>query len=222
MIFEGKRVKKPSRGHWRESFNKEALVHMNSLYSAALYMTRDGAEAEDLVQDTLLRAYRFWDRFESGTNCKAWLFRIQTNTFINRRRKKTRTFSLIEEADSRNASSDLAEKSSFYGGPEVQYLENLMPEHIKTALNELPESFRLPIVLADLQDFSYKEVAEIIDCPVGTVMSRLFRGRKKLQAALFAYAVELGVISERTATADDGTLSLETYRARKKASGDPS
>ena len=201
----------------RRAYEREALVHMEALYAAARYMTRNPTEAEDLVQEVFLRAYRFWHRYESGTNCKAWLFRILTNTYINRNRKKQRTFSLIENADSDAEVDGFYERSTFYGTPETEYMAKLFPEHVQRAVEELPDNFRIPVVLADLQDFSYKEIAEIMDCPVGTVMSRLFRARKRLQETLFDYAVERGIISKQDAVAADGTVSLEAYRQHKKA-----
>ncbi|MGB0588156.1 MAG: sigma-70 family RNA polymerase sigma factor [Myxococcota bacterium] len=217
MILANPHRKRPSATALDISFQREALVHMSSLFQAARYLTRDDAAAEDLVQETLLKAHRFWHRYQEGTNCKAWLFRIQTNTFLNSTRKKSRTMTLIEDADSEAASDSLYEHSSFYGTPENQYLQGMLPEMIQGALEALPENFRLPVILADLQDFSYNEVAEIIGCPVGTVMSRLFRGRKRLQEALFAHAIEQGIIDPKKATDDDGALSLDAYRARKKA-----
>lgn len=219
MIFFKNRAARDDAKRADASFRQEALVHMSSLYQAARYMTRDDAAAEDLVQDTLLKAHRFWHRYKEGTNCKAWLFRIQTNTFLNGTRKKSKAMTLIEDADTDAATDGLYEQSSFYGSPETRYLQGAMPEVIQEALEALPESFRIPVVLADLQDFSYKEIAEIIGCPVGTVMSRLFRGRKRLQEALFAHAVEQGIIDPATARDADGALSLDAYRARKKVRG---
>ena len=217
MIFSGGRIKQRTESRARETFREEALVHMDSLYGAAIYMTRDPTEAEDLVQETFLKAFRFWDRYEPGTNCKAWLFRILTNTFINGTRKKRRTFSFIENADSEAVSSGPYEQVAYYGTPEGDYLRKLFPEHVKAAVESLPDAFRIPVVLADLQDFSYREIADIMECPVGTVMSRLFRGRKKLQEALFEYAIELGIISKADARDETGAISLEAYRGRKKA-----
>jgi RNA polymerase sigma-70 factor (ECF subfamily) len=199
------------------SFQEEALIHMESLYQGALYMTRDPAEAEDLVQETFLKAHRFWGRYQKGTNCKAWLYRIMTNTLINRRRKKKHAFSLLEETDTDSSTEGAYDHSVFYSGPENTYLQGMLPDRVLKAIESLPESFRVPVVLSDLQDFSYKEIAEIMDCPVGTVMSRLFRGRKRLQELLFDHAVEQGVIAKRDAADDDGALSLDAYREKKKA-----
>ena len=199
-----------------DSFKREALAHMESLYHGALYMTRDPNQAEDLVQEAYLKAYRFWHRYEEGTNCKAWLFRILTNTFINRNRRKKRIHVDYDDVEGAASQAIGFEHSSFYASPEAAYLKGLFPEHIRAAIEALPETFRLPVILSDLQDFSYKEIAEIMDCPVGTVMSRLFRGRRKLQEILFEYAVERGIISEDVARDESGAISLQAYRTRKK------
>jgi RNA polymerase sigma-70 factor (ECF subfamily) len=201
----------------RESFEAEALVHMGVLYNAAVYMTRDPARAEDIVQETLLKAFRFWHRYERGTNCKAWLFRILTNTFINRSRRKTPVIDSLDASERECSGVALAEQSAYYEGPEATYFASLYPEDVRAAVEGLPELFRVPVVLADLQDFSYKEIADIMGCPVGTVMSRLFRGRKRLQEVLFGRAIELGVIPRAEALDATGALSLDAWRARRKA-----
>lgn len=203
----------------RRAFEGEAMPHMATLYNTALYMTRNPAHAEDLVQETLLKAFRFWHRYEQGTNCKAWLFRILTNTFINRNRKKQHLHESIEGSEREYTAGMLAQGNHFYDTPEMDYLGKLFPEHVQKAVESLPENFRIPVILADLHDFSYKEIADIMECPVGTVMSRLFRGRKRLQELLFEYAIELGVIKPQDAKADDGTVSLDAYRERRKAVG---
>ena len=199
-----------------DSFAREALPHMKSLYAAALQMTRDPAAAEDLVQETFLKAHRFWHRYQEGTNCKAWLFRVQTNLFINRNRRKTPSAALMDELDTSEQAPELYQGSGFYDRPDIRAERERFPERVEQALQALPESFRLPVVLADLQDFSYREIAEIMGCPVGTVMSRLYRGRQQLQEALFDHAVEVGVIEEREAADPEGTVSLEAYRAQKR------
>ncbi len=203
----------------RRAFEREALPHSHVLYSAALYMTREPAGAEDLVQETMLKAFRFWHRYEQGTNCKAWLFRILTNTFINRNRKKQHLHESIDASEREVSSGMLAETVGFYETPEMDYLGKLFPEHVKQAVESLPENFRIPVILADLHDFSYKEIADIMECPVGTVMSRLFRGRKRLQEMLFEYALELGVIKRDDAVDSQGAVSLNVYRERRKAAG---
>mgnify|MGYP003951459389 CR=1 FL=1 len=201
----------------RRAFQQEAMVHFDSLYESARYMTRGGDEAQDLVQETLLKAFRSWDRYQTGTNCKAWLFRIMTNTFINSLRKRRPLAGLIDEIDSSERAFDTYGASEFYQSPAKQAEGRMIPERVQQAIEAIPESFRVPVVLADLQDFSYKEIGEILDCPVGTVMSRLHRGRKRLQELLFEHAVEVGVIPRNRAALEDGTLSLEAYRQRRKS-----
>ena len=217
MIFFKSGRTKADEDEARADFKREALTHMEALYRTALYMTRKPEAAQDLVQETYLKAHRFWHRYQPGTNCKAWLFRILTNTFINQNRRKTRIFTDIDDVGIDVSSSPIYQQSSFYGTPESTYLRQLFPEHVQAAVESLPESFRIPVILADLQDFSYKEIAEMMDCPVGTVMSRLFRGRKKLQEILFEYAVDQGIIAKKDAEDASGTISLEAYRARKSS-----
>lgn len=210
---------KAAEAEMRKSFNEEALVHMHVLYNSALYLTRDPTKAEDIVQETFLKAFRFWHRYERGTNCKAWLFRILTNTFINRNRRKQHQQESMDATERDYSSALVSENSSFYESPESTYLGALFPQHIRDAIESLPENFRVPVVLADLNDFSYKEIADIMECPVGTVMSRLFRGRKRLQELLFDHAVEVGIIKVEDARDAEGAVSLEAYRERRKASG---
>jgi len=175
-------------------FARDAMVHMDALYSAALRMTRNAADAEDLVQETYLRAYRGYPRFEAGTNLRAWLYRILTNTFINSYRAKQR----------RPDESDLADVEDLYlyrrlGGLETsqrgrsaedELMDVLTESQVKDAVEALPDHFRLPVLLADIEGFAYKEIAEILDVPIGTVMSRLHRGRKALQKSLWDFAAE--------------------------------
>jgi RNA polymerase sigma-70 factor, ECF subfamily len=230
-FFKGR----PSRG----DFEREALPHLQALYSAAVRLTRNERDAEDLVQDTLLRAYRFFDSFEAGTNCKAWLFRILTNVFCNRYREKEREQEILAEAKSSDANVE-----QFFAGVqggagrdvETALLGRLVSDDVERALAEIPQDFRMVVILADLEDFSYKQIADIMDCPAGTVMSRLFRGRKLLQRILFNYAVEQGIVApgrapegtaEATATAASGdrspaagTLDLESFRRSRRRSGE--
>ena len=179
----------------RSDFEKEALPHLPSLYSAAVRLTRNERDAEDLVQDTVLRAYRFFDSFEAGTNCKAWLFRILTNVFCNRYREKEREHEILTEAKSSDANVEQF-FAGVEGGRDVEtaLLGRLVSDDVERALAEIPQDFRMAVILADLEDFSYKEIADIMDCPAGTVMSRLYRGRKLLQRILFDYAVEQGIV----------------------------
>jgi RNA polymerase sigma-70 factor (ECF subfamily) len=182
----------------RERFERDVLPLLPNLYAAALRMTRNPADAEDLVQDTYLRAFRGFSGFREGTNLKAWLYRILTNSFINTYRKKQRQPQTVEGPD------DLDEWYLFdkLGGrnvelsAETEVLDKIPDEAVKAALESLPENFRLPVLLADVEGFSYKEIAEIMDTPIGTVMSRLHRGRKALQKALWDTAKERGLIDD--------------------------
>jgi len=204
MIFSTRRAKK-------DSFHNEALPHLDALYYAALYMAKDKRDAEDLVQETLLKAFRFWHRYQQGTNCKAWLFRILTNTHINRNRGKNREFSFIENVDVEPSEDvPLADSNAFYKGPEEGYLHGLVHEDVKSAVMSLPDDFRIAVVLSDMHDFSYKEIADVMDCPIGTVMSRLHRGRKILQKKLRQHARDVGVIEEKRKP-----TSLAEFREKK-------
>jgi RNA polymerase sigma-70 factor (ECF subfamily) len=197
-------------------FEQEALPHLSALYAAALRMTRNEKDAEDLVQDTLLRAYRFFDTFQAGTNCKAWLFRILTNVFCNHYREREREHGAMQEAESSSANLE-----QFVGGAgdgrdtETALLGRMVSGDVEKALAAVPSDFRMAVILADLEDFSYKEIAEIMDCPAGTVMSRLFRGRKILQNLLHDYAVEQGII-ESDAAEKAETVDLAAYRRQRE------
>jgi RNA polymerase sigma-70 factor (ECF subfamily) len=187
-------------------FADQAMEHMPSLYSAALRMTRNPADAEDLVQETYLRAYRGYGGFTEGTNLKAWLYRILTNTFINRYRAKKRRpeetdFDDVEDFYLYRRMGGLEEAKA--GRSAEDELMDLFPEQeVKEAVEALPENFRLAVLLADVEGFSYKEIAEILDIPIGTVMSRLHRGRKALQKRLYDFAAERG-LAPKGATPDD-------------------
>lgn len=181
----------------RREFEEVALPHVDALYGTALRMTRNDRDAEDLVQDTLLRAYRFFHKFEQGTNCKAWLFKILTNTFINRYNAGKRDREIVETMKlDEEAMQDIvaAEVSVQARDPEGALASRLLSDDVIRALEALPADFRLAVLLCDVEEFSYKEIADIMECPVGTVMSRLFRGRKLLQKALHDYAVDQGII----------------------------
>ncbi len=185
----------PTGQHAR--FNEEALPHLDSLYGAAMRYTRDPRDAEDLVQDTILTAYRFYDRFEPGSNCKAWLFKILTNTFINKYRRKVREREIREQLIDEDAPSLISEEARAASRDPERFLDaGLLSDDVRRALDAVPADYRMAVVLCDLEEFSYKEIAEIMDCPVGTVMSRLHRGRRLLQRALYAYAVEQGIVRD--------------------------
>jgi RNA polymerase sigma-70 factor (ECF subfamily) len=176
-------------------FEREVMQHLDALYRTALRMTRNAQDAEDLVQETMLRAFRFLDRFEPGTNLRAWLFKILTNTYINRYRKQ----SSEPRVDSLDDSEELSlyryldsEAASRGGSVEAQVLDRFAEQDIKTAIEALPPQYRMTVLLADVEGFSYNDIAEITNVKKGTVMSRLFRGRRLLQKALVDQARSAG------------------------------
>lgn len=178
-------------------FERDALPLLNGLYSAAYRLTRNAADAEDLVQETFLRAYRGFAQFREGTNLKAWLYRILTNTFINSYRKKQREPKTI--SDDEVEDWYLYSKMTGEGmepSAETSVIESLPDEEVQEALSSLPEQFRIAVLLADVEGFSYKEIADITDVPIGTVMSRLHRGRKALEKRLWDVVRERGLVRD--------------------------
>lgn len=181
----------------KRRFQEEALPLLDSLYGGALRMTRNPADAEDLIQETMLRAYRSFDRFEPGTNLKAWLFRIMTNAYINTYRKKQREPQKVsqDEVEDFDLYRELKDHDpQFSVTPETIVLDGLVDSDITDAIEDLPEQFRLAVILSDVEGFSYAEMAEIMDVPMGTVMSRLHRGRKALQKRLWGLARDRGIV----------------------------
>ncbi len=193
-------------------FQEVALIHLDELYATALRYAKNERDAEDLVQETFLKAYTNFHRFERGTNCRAWLFTILTNTFINKFRRKKKEREILGADDLRPIRQNFhdVEKTDFYQDPEREAVFKSFSEDLKSALESLPEEFRMVVILADLNDFSYKEVAHILDCPVGTVMSRLFRGRKMMRKSLVDIAFERGIIRDKKPF-----LSEESNRTRR-------
>jgi RNA polymerase sigma-70 factor (ECF subfamily) len=181
----------------KERFERDVLPLLPSLYSAALRLTRNPSDAEDLVQETYLRAYRGFSGFQEGTNLRAWMYRILTNTFINSYRKRQRQPQTVSDEDIEDwylydrLGGSAAEESA-----EASVLERIPDEDVQRALEALPEQFRMAVWLADVEGFSYKEIAEILDVPIGTVMSRLHRGRKSLQKALWESVRERGLVTD--------------------------
>src|SRR5881397_812495 len=175
------------------------MEHMPSLYSAAMRMTRNPADAEDLVQETYLKAYRAFGSFQEGTNLKAWLYRILTNTFINsyRSRKRRPEQTEIDDVEDLYLYRRLGGLEAAAAGrsAEEEVIDRFTDDEVKEAIESLPEQFRMAVLLADVEGFSYKEIAQILDIPIGTVMSRLHRGRKGLQKKLWDYAVERGLVA---------------------------
>jgi len=208
------------------AFERDALGHLDALYANALRLTRNPHDAEDLLQETYLRAYRFHDRFEAGSNLRAWLFRIQFNTFVNRYRRQNKHKAILAEMgeapDVRGVMSRSAMRA--LSDPESAMLRPLIGKEIERALDQLPEDQRVVVLLADVEEFSYREIAEIVGCPIGTVMSRLHRARRALQVELADHARQLGLISADVDDADDADdagqdaegaepVSLSAYRA---------
>jgi RNA polymerase sigma-70 factor (ECF subfamily) len=181
----------------KERFEREVLPLLPNLYSAALRMTRNPADAEDLVQETYLRAYRGFSGFEEGTNLRAWMYRILTNTFINSYRKKQREPVTVQEDDLDEwYLFDKLGESGVEPSAEAEVIRSMPDEDVQKALEALPEGFRLAVLLADVEGFSYKEIAQILGIPIGTVMSRLHRGRRALEKALWERVRERGLVSD--------------------------
>ena len=178
-------------------FADQAMEYMPALYSAAMRMTRNSSDAEDLVQETYLKAYRAFGSFEAGSNLKAWLYKILTNTFINAYRSRRRRPEVldIEDVEDLYLYRRVGAPSAAAGeSAEDVALSRFTDEDVKRALESLPEQFRIAVYLADVEQFSYKEIADIMEVPVGTVMSRIHRGRRALQKALLDFGLERGLV----------------------------
>jgi RNA polymerase sigma-70 factor (ECF subfamily) len=201
----------------RRLFEAEVRPHLDSLYSTALRLTRSPVDAEDLVQDTLVRAYRFYDRFEAGTNFKAWLLRIQMNAFVNRYRRAARERQVFEGPMAVPVGEGVMSRSTMRGlvDPVGDAQRRIIAQEINRAFEELSDDGRAMVLLADVEELSYKEIAEVIGCPIGTVMSRLHRARKQLQSSLQQHAAQLGIIEADEQERVDDPVSLEAFRSRK-------
>jgi RNA polymerase sigma-70 factor (ECF subfamily) len=188
----------------QKDFSDLAMVHMSALYTAALRLTRNPSDAEDLVQETYLKAYRAFGSFEAGTNLRAWLYKILTNTFINsyRSAKRRPEIADVEDVEDlymyRRLSGD--QPTGLGRSAEDEVVDRFTDTEVKEAIEALPEAFRIAVLLADVEGFSYKEIADITEVPIGTVMSRIHRGRKALQKALFEFGAARGLVG----VTDDG------------------
>ncbi len=205
-------------GQERKSFEAEVKPHLDTVYAAALRLTRSPSDAEDLVQDSLVRAYRFYDRFEAGTNFKAWLLRIQMNTFVNRYRRQQRERNVFDGPMATPVGESSVSRSSMRAltDPVGEAQRSLIGKEITRAFDALPEESRAMVLLADVEELSYREIADVVGCPIGTVMSRLHRARKQLQISLQAQAEQLGIIDPQAdEQADEEPLSLDAFRSRK-------
>ncbi|MFO0678187.1 MAG: sigma-70 family RNA polymerase sigma factor [Polyangiaceae bacterium] len=220
MIFG---TKKPSPSKNSDAFSEEVLGHMDAMYGVACRLTRNPAEAEDLVQDALVKAMRARDQFNAGTNLKAWLFRILTNTFINKYRRGGLERAVFDGPDADPLVDGWVSTSTMrqLRDPEQVALAPIVEGEVKRALDALPDEFKLAVILCDVEEFSYEEIATIMGCPIGTVMSRLHRGRKLLQRSLYAHALAMGIVRAEdsvgaTKTVDESPVDMAAYRAKKR------
>jgi len=176
-------------------FEHEAVPHMEILYNYAVRMTGSRDDANDLLQETFLKAYRFWDKYEKGTNIRAWLFRIMKNSYINRYRKETKEPDTVDYDKIQNYYSSIRDDSADANDLQEKIFGGLLEDEVAQALESLPEDFRTVVILCDIEGLSYEEIAEFVDCPVGTVRSRIHRGRKMLRGKLFEFARKRGYVT---------------------------
>lgn len=179
-----------------KEFDLEAVPHMDILYNYALHMTGSSDDAHDLIQETYMKAFRFWDKYEKGTNIRAWLFRIMKNSYINRYRKETKEPETVDYEEIANFYNTIRGHYTDQNDLQEKIFGGLLEDEIARAIESLPEDFRTVVILSDIEGMSYEEIAEFVDCPMGTVRSRLHRGRKMLQVKLFDYAKKYGYISK--------------------------
>jgi RNA polymerase sigma-70 factor (ECF subfamily) len=203
-----------------DAFSEECLTHLDGMYGVACRLTRNPTEAEDLVQDALVKAMRARHQFLVGTNLKAWLFRILTNTFINKYRRGGLERSLLEGPDADPLADGWVSASTMrqLRDPEQVALLPIIEGEVGRALDALPAEFKLAVMLCDVEEFSYEEIAEIMGCPIGTVMSRLHRGRKLLQRSLYGHALAMGIVKSEDNVGGEKNppADLSAYRARKR------
>lgn len=212
-LFGRNRQSQPPRE--QDELVKSSLQHLDALYATALRLTRSPADAEDLVQDTFVKVQRFHEHFEPGTNLKAWLFKILTNTFINKYRRQTRERNVFDGIDQEPIGEGVMSADSLRGltEPDATALRPIVAREIQAALDALPDEYRAIILLADVEELSYKEIAEVLGCPIGTVMSRLHRARKLVQKQLVEHARALGLVAAGHA---EEPVDIDVYRRRRK------
>ncbi len=181
-----------------KEFESEAIPHMDILYNYALRMTGNSDDANDLVQETYLKAFRFWDKYEKGTNIRAWLFRIMKNSYINRYRKESKEPETIDYENIANFYNTIRHQYTDQNDLQEKIFGGLLEDDVARALESLPEDFRTVVILSDIEGLSYEEIAEFVDCPIGTIRSRLHRGRKMLQTKLFNFAKKHGYVTAKS------------------------
>ena len=182
----------------QKEFETEAFPHKDILFNFALRTTGDKDDAHDLLQETFMKAFRFWDKYEKGTNIRAWLFRIMKNSYINRYRKETREPGMVDYDDVENFYDSIRDDSTDSNDLQKRMYSNMLSDEVTEALQSLPEDFRTVVILCDIEGLMYDEISEFLNCPIGTVRSRLHRGRKMLEEKLYDYAKDRGIITDDT------------------------
>jgi RNA polymerase sigma-70 factor (ECF subfamily) len=177
-------------------FEAEAFPHKDILYNFALRTTGDADDAKDLLQETFMKAFRFWDKYEKGTNIRAWLFRIMKNSYINRYRKEAREPGMVDYDDVENFYDSIRDDSTDTNDLQKRMYSNMLSDEVISALQSLPEDFRTVLILCDIEQLTYEEISDFLNCPIGTVRSRLHRGRKMLEEKLRDYAREIGILGD--------------------------
>jgi RNA polymerase sigma-70 factor, ECF subfamily len=177
-------------------FEADVFPHKNILYNFALRTTGDADDAKDLLQETFMKAFRFWDKFEKGTNVRAWLFRIMKNSYINRYRKEAREPGMVDYDDVENFYDSIRDESTDSNDLQKRMYNNMLSDEVISALQSLPEDFRTAVILCDIEQLTYEEISDFLNCPIGTIRSRLHRGRKMLEEKLHDYAKERGIITD--------------------------
>lgn len=192
MLQDNERITRPPIENLDEEFKKEALPHMDALYNYALQLTHDSDDAADLLQETYVKAYRFWDKFEKGTNCKAWLFRIMKNSFINFYRRNTKSPEKLDYDEIEEIYETIKSNEQNPHNLDREIHDNIFDDEVMEAIKSLPEDFRTVLLMCDVEGMTYEEIADFLDIPIGTVRSRIHRARKLLAVKLYDYAKSRG------------------------------